>query len=544
MAATPFPNQPPPYEGRNLVRGDPVLVDAVRQLGLPAAGVAELERWGGVLGSAAVFADAAAANRVVPRLLTHDRRGERIDAIEFDAAWHRLMALAVAQREHNAPWSDASGHAQTVRAIAYYLHAQVENGTQCPLTMTYAAIPLLQRHADVGGIGARFLARALSDCYDPVDSVVDAKQGALFGMGMTERQGGSDVRANVTTAERVGEHHVLRGHKWFFSAPQCDAHLVLAQTAEGPGCFFVPRWLEDGTRNAIRIERLKDKLGNRSNASAEVAFDDAHAWLLGEPGRGIATILDMVQRTRLDCVIGSAGIMRGALAWALHWATHRVAFGRRLVDQPLMINVLADLALETEAALQLALALAASFEHDADERSRALARLLVPAAKYWVCKRAPMVALEAMEVMGGSGYVEEQPLPRLYREAPVNSIWEGSGNVICLDVLRATQRHPEAIDALRGMLHDARGADADLDRAAARLDTLIAGAADAHGARRLAQAVATTVAGALLVRRSPAPVAAAYCRSRLRDDGFAGAAFGTLADPGQSAAVLSRAAAA
>ena len=360
MAATPFPNQPPPYEGRNLVRGDPVLVDAVRQLGLPAAGVAELERWGGVLGSAAVFADAAAANRVVPRLLTHDRRGERIDAIEFDAAWHRLMALAVAQREHNAPWSDASGHAQTVRAIAYYLHAQVENGTQCPLTMTYAAIPLLQRHADVGGIGARFLARALSDCYDPVDSVVDAKQGALFGMGMTERQGGSDVRANVTTAERVGEHHVLRGHKWFFSAPQCDAHLVLAQTAEGPGCFFVPRWLEDGTRNAIRIERLKDKLGNRSNASAEVAFDDAHAWLLGEPGRGIATILDMVQRTRLDCVIGSAGIMRGALAWALHWATHRVAFGRRLVDQPLMINVLADLALETEDALQLELSLAAS----------------------------------------------------------------------------------------------------------------------------------------------------------------------------------------
>jgi putative acyl-CoA dehydrogenase len=544
MVATPFPNQPPAYEGRNLLRTDAILVDAAAHIGLPASGLAELERWGSMLGSSAAFADAAAANRAPPRLVSHDRRGERIDAVEFDRAWHRLMALAAAAREHNAPWARPSAHAQTMRAIAYYLHAQVENGTQCPLTMTYAAIPLLQRHAGIGGIGARFLPRAMADRYDASDCVIDAKQGALFGMGMTERQGGSDVRANVTTAQRDGTRYLIRGHKWFFSAPQCDAHLVLAQTADGPGCFFMPRWLEDGTRNAIRIERLKDKLGNRSNASAEVTFDNAHAWLLGDPGRGIATILDMVQLTRLDCVIGSAGMMRSALAWALHWATHRVAFGRPLAQQPLMVNVLADLALETEAALRLALALAGSFEADADERSRALARLLVPAAKYWVCKRAPMVALEAMEVMGGSGYVEEQPLPRLYREAPVNSIWEGSGNVICLDVLRATQRHPEAVDALRDMLHDVRGQNADLDRAAARFATLGAGAADAHGARRLAQAVATTLAGALLVRSAPAPVAAAYCASRLGDDAFAGAAFGTLADAGQAAAVLARATAA
>ena len=540
MTGTPFPNQPPPYEGGNLWRDDPVLADVVARSGVDAATRAGLAAWGERLARPATWQLASDANRLAPRLRTHDRGGERIDAVDFDAAWHELMALAVAEREHNAPWAVARPGAQVARALAYYLHAQVENGTQCPLTMTFAAIPVLRRHADTAGAGTRLLARALTDRYDPTDAPVERKSGALIGMGMTERQGGSDVRANVTQAQREGDHYRISGHKWFFSAPQCDAHLVLAQAAEGIGCFLLPRWRDDGTRNAIRVERLKDKLGNRSNASAEVTFDGAQAFPLGEPGRGVATILEMVQLTRLDCVIGSAGMMRGALAWALHWARHRVAFGRRLVDQPLMVNVLADLALETEAALRLALALAASFETDAAPAARALARVLVPAAKYWVCKRAPMVALEAMEVLGGNGYVEEQPLPRLYREAPVNSIWEGSGNVICLDVVRAAQRHPEAIDALRALLREVRGASADLDRGAQRLDALLEQAGDAHGARRLAQAVATTLAGALMMRDAPPAVGAAYCASRLRDDAFAGAAFGTLSDAHAAAAIVRR----
>jgi putative acyl-CoA dehydrogenase len=524
MIETPFPNQPPPYEGTNLYLTDRVLREALAQAGVDGDAAAGLASWGETLGGAFALADLA--NRNTPRLVTHDRRGERVDSVDLHEAWHTLMGLAVARREHALPWTAPGTH--VMRAALYYLHAQVENGTQCPLTMTFAATPVLRRHADVARIGPHWLPRILSDAYDPRALPVHEKRGAQIGMGMTERQGGSDVRANRTRAVAGGDHYRITGHKWFFSAPQCDAHLVLAQTDAGVGCFFMPRMLEDGVRNAIRIERLKDKLGNRSNASAEVAFDDAHAWLLGEPDRGIATILEMVQLTRLDCVIGSAGMMRGALAWALHWAAHRVAFGARLVDQPLMTNVLADLALETEAALRLSFRLAASFESDAAAEAKALARLLVPAAKYWVCKRAPMVALEAMEVLGGSGYVEEQPLPRLYREAPVNSIWEGSGNVICLDVVRAVKRHPEAVDALRAALAGVRGANADLDRAALRLDALLSDTPDAVRGRRLAQAIATTLAGALLVRDAPPAVADAYCASRLRDDAYAGAAFGTL----------------
>jgi putative acyl-CoA dehydrogenase len=535
MIETPFPNQPPPYEGTNLYLTDRVLREALAQAGVDGDAAARLASWGEALGGS--FALAELVNRNTPRLVTHDRHGERVDTVEFHEAWHTLMGLAVARREHALPWIVAGSH--VVRAALYYLHAQVENGTQCPLTMTFAATPVLRHHSDVARIGTHWLPRILSDAYDPRALPVHDKRGAQIGMGMTERQGGSDVRANRTHAVADSDHYRITGHKWFFSAPQCDAHLVLAQTDAGIGCFFMPRLLEDGARNAIRVERLKDKLGNRSNASAEVAFDGAHAWLLGEPDRGIATILEMVQLTRLDCVIGSAGMMRSALAWALHWAAHRIAFGARLADQPLMTNVLADLALETEAALRLSLRLAASFEADAATEAKALARLLVPAAKYWVCKRAPMVALEAMEVLGGSGYVEEQPLPRLYREAPVNSIWEGSGNVICLDVVRAVQRHPEAVDALRGALAGVRGANADLDRAALRLDGLLGEAPEAGSGRRLAQAIATTLAGALLVRDAPPAVADAYCASRLRDDAYAGAAFGTLRH-GCDAAVIVR----
>ncbi len=338
------------------------------------------------------------------------------------------MTLAAQAGEHCASWSAPHATAQRVRAVHYYLHAQVENGTQCPLTMTFAAAPVLARHAVAAGLSPTWLDRIAAPDYDPRPLPVGAKRAGLIGMGMTERQGGSDVRSNRATATPAGGHFRLRGHKWFYSAPQSDAHLVLAQAEAGLGCFLVPRWRDDGSRNAIRIDRLKDKLGNRSNASAEVQFDDADAWLLGAPGRGIATIFEMIQLTRLDCVIGSAGIMRAALARAMHWSTHRVAFGQRLCDAPLMRAVLADLALEAEAALLLALELAAGAEATADDASRALARLLVPAAKYWGCKRAPMVAIECMEVLGGNGYVEEQPLPRLYREAPVNSIWKATSS--------------------------------------------------------------------------------------------------------------------
>jgi len=360
---------------------------------------------------------------------------------------------------------------------------------------------------------------------------------------MTERQGGSDVRANLTRATPAGDGvWRIEGHKWFFSAPQCDAHLVLAQCAEGLTCFLLPRYLPDGARNAVRIQRLKDKLGNRSNASSEVEFDGAIAWSLGEPGRGIATILEMVQHTRLDCVIGSAGIMRGALGWALHHAVHRIAFGRLLAEQPLMTNVLADLALEVEAATALALRLARAFDVAPGDADRAFARIATPAAKYWICKRAPMVALEAMEVLGGNGYVEETPLPRFYREAPVNSIWEGSGNVICLDVLRAMRREPGALDALAVELDLARGGNVHLDRATTALKQAIAELAeDTDAGRRVAQALALALQGALLVRHAPPFVADAFCASRLGDQRFGGAAFGSLPPGADTRAIVSRA---
>jgi putative acyl-CoA dehydrogenase len=431
--------------------------------------------------------------------------------------------------EHCAPWLEPRDGAQVARATAYLLHAEVENGTQCPLTMTYAAVPLLRRHAaGFAPLADLWLPRVLGREYDPRPLPVAAKTSALIGMGMTERQGGSDVRANVTRAERTGDgSYRLTGHKWFFSAPMCDAHLVLAQAAGGLSCFLLPRMLPDATRNAVRIVRLKDKLGNRSNASSEVEFDGAHAWLLGEEGRGVPVIIEMVQHTRLDCAIGSAGLMRGAAAQALHHATHRSAFGRRLVEQPLMQNVLADLILEAEASTALALRLARAFEANAPESERSLARLATPAIKYWVCKRAPTLIAEAMEVLGGNGYVEESALPRLYREAPVNSIWEGSGNVMCLDVLRAARCESATIEALLAEMALARGANAMLDRHTATLAaSLRQPDAQERDARRIAGAIAIGLAAALLVRHAPAAIGDAYCASRLHS-GYGGA-LGTL----------------
>ena len=383
LIATPFPNQPPPYEGRNLYRTDIALQEAVAREGAIDAETT-LERWGEALGSAETFALADAANRNPPQLRTHDARGERIDVVEFHPAWDALMRLATDAGEHCAPWIEPAGSAQVARAAMYFLHAQVENGTQCPLTMTYACVPVLRGHAGSHpAIADVWLPRVLARDYDPRPLPIAAKRAALIGMGMTERQGGSDVRSNLTRAEPNGNGTWrLRGHKWFFSAPQCDGHLTLAQTNDGLCCFLLPRFLADGTRNRVQINRLKDKLGNRSNASAEVEFHDALAWPLGEAGRGIATILEMVQHTRLDCTIGSAGMMRGALGYALHHAAHRIAFGRRLSEQPLMMAVLADLALEVEGATALALRLARTFDANAAERDRALARIITPASKY------------------------------------------------------------------------------------------------------------------------------------------------------------------
>jgi putative acyl-CoA dehydrogenase len=541
MRATPFPNQPPPFEGRNLFAIDPALRAAVECANAGWA-LPQLTAWGATLGSAGTAALADAANRHPPVLHTHDRRGERIDAVEFHPAWHDLMRLAMNAGEHCAPWRDPRPGAQAARAAMYYLHAQVENGTQCPLTMTFASSPVLTRHAATLPDGASWLTRIHGTEYDPRDLPAGAKRSALIGMGMTERQGGSDLRANLTRAEAQGDGTWrITGHKWFFSAPQCDAHLVLARTAAGIGCFLLPRIAPDGTRNAIRIQRLKDKLGNRSNASSEVEFDAALAWPLGDPDHGIATILEMVQFTRLDCVIGSAGIMRGALAWALHHATHRIAFGARLIEQPLMAAVLADLALESEAALLLALQLAAACEADAPPQARAAARIAAPAAKYWVCKRALAVTGEAIEVLGGNGYIEETPLARLYREAPVNSIWEGSGNVVCLDIGRGARKESAAVDALLSQLRAARGGNAHFDAYVDGLEPMLRASDDPANARRVAQAIAIAVSAAALIRNAPDFVSDAFCAARLAPDVFTGAAFGTLLRNVDSARILARA---
>jgi putative acyl-CoA dehydrogenase len=521
-------NQPPPFEGRNLFAIDAALQEAVTREGAGWASE-RLSAWGERLGRGETFALATRANRFPPELHTHDRFGNRIDEVAFDPAWHELMTLAMREGEHCAPWQEPRTGAQVARAAAFLLHAEVENGTQCPLTMTFAAGPVLRRHAGAfPALSETWLPRSRGRDYDPRSLPVAAKTSALFGMGMTERQGGSDVRANLTRAERIADGtYRLTGHKWFFSAPMSDAHLVLAQAAGGLSCFLLPRLLPDGVRNAVRIDRLKDKLGNRSNASAEVVFEGAFAWLLGDEGRGVPVIIEMVQQTRLDCAIGSAGLMRGALAQALHHASYRRAFGRPLAEQPLMQNVLADLVLESEAATALVLRLARAFEADAPEHERAFARLATPAVKYWVCKRAPTLLAEALEVFGGNGYVEESALPRMYREAPLNSIWEGAGNVICLDVLRAARREPAAVEAVMSELAAARGANPRLDGHVAALASALRDPELAErDARRISGSIATALAAALLVQHAPPAIGEAYCASRL-DPGYAGA-FGAL----------------
>ncbi|HWT72087.1 MAG TPA: isovaleryl-CoA dehydrogenase, partial [Oxalicibacterium sp.] len=456
-------NQVPDLDHVNLFTSDTALVEGIRR---EQAGwhEADLVRYGAELGSRQSWQLAALANQHPPQLHTHDRVGQRIDVVEFHPSWHQLLAMQRHESLQALPWSRPRAGAHVARTAAYFLQAQVESGSLCPITMTFASIPLLQQEpALFADLKDKLYARS----HDPRDLPIASKVSIMIGMGMTEKQGGSDVRSNTTTAAPIdgegrGTAYALTGHKWFFSVPHCDAHLVLARTANGLSCFFVPRWRPDGTKNAILIQQLKDKLGNRSNASGEVEFQDAYGVMVGEEGRGIPTIIEMANHTRLDCVIGSAGLMRHALVQAIHHARHRSAFGKPLIEQPLMRNVLADLALESEAATLLMLRLARAAEPSDDPLERAWRRILTPAAKFWICKRAIAFTGECMEVWGGNGYVETGPMPRLYREAPVNSIWEGSGNVMCLDVLRAIEREGEGVELLLQDLQRADGASPHL----------------------------------------------------------------------------------
>ncbi|HEY2689257.1 MAG TPA: acyl-CoA dehydrogenase family protein [Streptosporangiaceae bacterium] len=545
-------NQVPPLV-RN-VADDPALREALlRELPPGAADRAErgLHELGVRAGSAETQELARLANEHPPVLRTHDRYGHRIDEVEFHPAWHELMTTAVSQGLHATPWRDGAPGAHVLRAARFYVWTQAEGGHGCPISMTYAAVPPL-RHAPE--LAARFERLLASRVYDPGLRVPDGKAGLLAGMAMTEKQGGSDVRANTTRAVPAGDDgYLLTGHKWFCSAPMCDLFLVLAQAPEGLTCFLLPRVLPDGSRNAMRIQRLKDKLGNRSNASSEVEYDGALAWRVGEPGRGVRTIIEMVTATRLDCVIGSAAAMRQGCVTALHHASSRRTFGLSLVSQPLMASVLADLTLESEAATALALRLAGAADRAArgDAGEAAFLRLALPAAKYWVCKRTPMVVGEALECLGGNGYVEESGLPRLYRDAPLNSIWEGSGNVTALDVLRALGRSPGSADAVLAEIDLAAGGDRRLDAATAQLRQELKEAVKGDGevggqykARRLAGLIAVTLQAALLVRHAPGAVADAFCASRASTGSAAagpGSPFGTLPDGLDLGPVLDRA---
>jgi putative acyl-CoA dehydrogenase len=531
-------NQAPPLTGYDLFTADRALVEAVERHTDPALRDEvreELSGLGRTCGSAQVQEWGRLANDHPPRLHTHDRYGHRVDEVEFHPAWHRLLGKGVSAGL-TAAWTRPAGHVR--RAAAFLLWTQVEAGNCCPLSMTHAAVPALRTDPELAAV---WEPRLTSTVYDRDLRPARLKAGALFGMGMTEKQGGSDVRANTTAARPLAEDgtYELTGHKWFCSAPMSDGFLVLAQAPGGLTCFLVPRVLEDGSRNVFLIQRLKDKLGNRSNASAEVEFDGTWARRVGEEGHGVRTIIGMVAATRLDCVLGSAGIMRQAVAQAVHHCTHREAFGGRLVDKPLMRNVLADLAVESEAATALALRLAAAYDDDG-ETERALLRLAVPAAKYWVTKRCAAVAVEAAECLGGNGYVEDSGMPRLVRESPLNSIWEGAGNIQALDVLRALRREPEALDAYLREVGEARGADHRLDGAIKNLLTDLADLEGIEGrARRLTERFATVLQGALLVRYAPPAVADAFCASRL--GGEWGAAFGTLPTGLDAAAVVRRA---
>jgi len=528
-------NQAPPLQDYDVYGADAVLREAVARAGA-CAHEEELHALGRLAGSAEAIDWGVQANRHGPELTAFDRFGHRIDEVAFHPAYHRLLEVAVTAGLAGAPWD---GGSHVARAAGFLVWSQVDAGVGCPASMTYASVPVLRERPDLADA---WLPAVTARAYDPELRPVAGKAGALVGMAMTEKQGGSDVRANTTRAVPDGDDHRLTGHKWFCSAPMSDGFLVLAQAPDGPSCFLVPRILPSGERNGIRLQRLKDKLGNRSNASAEIELDGAAGWLVGAEGRGVATIARMVALTRLDCVLGTAALLRQGTAQAIHHALHRRAFGRLLADQPLMRNVLADLALESEAATTLGLRLAAGV--DAGETE--FLRIGTALGKYLVCKRAPGVLAEALECLGGNGYVEESILPRLYREAPVNSVWEGSGNVNALDLLRALRRSPGTTDALLAEIALARGGDGRLDAFAGRLATDLEAALSASeqdaawAARSLAARSALALQASLLVRHAPAAVAEAFCASRLTPGPGAGATLGTLPHGVDAAAIIER----
>jgi putative acyl-CoA dehydrogenase len=522
-------NQPPLLVGHDLAE-DPVLLAALAREGAGHA-ADELHALGRTLGTEQVQTWATQANENPPVLRTHDRYGHRIDEVTFHPAWHDLMGMSISAGLAGFPWADPRPAPHVVRAAGCYLTGQVESGHGCPVSMTYAIVPAL-RHAPA--LAARFEPLLVSRSYDPGLRPAADKAGLIAGMGMTEKQGGSDVRANETVARPLGGGtYALTGHKWFTSAPMSDLFLVLAQAPGGLSCFLLPRVLEDGTRNPIALQRLKDKLGNKSNASSELELRDTTAYLVGEEGRGVRTILDMVNHTRLDCVLGAAALQRAALVQAVHHARHRRAFGGLLIDQPAMTSVLADLALESEAATVLAMRLAGAVDRAAagDPREAAFKRLATAVGKFWVCKRSTPMVGEALECLGGNGYVEESGLPRMLREAPLNSIWEGSGNVNALDVLRALARDPQSWTVLREELGAATGADPAFDRALIDLDARVADlladpAEAAAGARRLVERIALVLQASLLLEHAPHEVADLFCATRLGGGG--GVVFGTL----------------
>ncbi|MBO1333618.1 acyl-CoA dehydrogenase family protein [Streptomyces sp. VRA16 Mangrove soil] len=524
-------NQAPPLTGHDAA-DDAVLLEGVRREGA-AWHLDDLHAFGKVVGSAEAREWADQANRFEPELRTHDRYGNRIDEVDFHPAYHSLMTATVGAGAAGSAWADERPGAHVARAATFMVATMMEQGHMCPVSMTYAVIPALRRSPELAKVYEPLLT---STVYDPGLRTPTTKRGLLAGMGMTEKQGGTDVRANTTTAaEQPDGSWRLRGHKWFTSAPMNDLFLVLAQAPGGLSCFLVPRVLPDGSRNTFRIQRLKDKLGNRSNASSEPEFDDTVAWLVGDEGKGVRTIIDMVTMTRLDCVLGSAGHIREALAQAAHHTRHRSVFGAKLIDQPLMRNVLADLSLESEAATTLGLRLAGA----ADRGEREFLRLATAVSKYWVCKRQPAIVAEALECLGGNGYDEASGMPRLYREAPLNGIWEGSGNVNALDMLRALAREPQSLEAFRTEIEAASGADRRLDAAWRELKEQLVLTEDAPlRARRVIERAALVLQGSLLVRHAPAAVADAFCASRLAGD--QGLAFGTLPPDTDFAALLER----
>jgi putative acyl-CoA dehydrogenase len=524
-------NQPPPLVDYNVFESDATLREAVRREGADWA-EERIAAVGAYAGSEHAQTLGRLANENGPKLRTHDRYGNRVDEVEFHPAWHELISAAVGYELHSSPWKDPRPGAHVARGAAFICMSQAEAGVGCPISMTYSVIPALRTQPE---LAAEWEPRFFSSQYDGANAPATAKAGALAGMGMTEKQGGTDVRANTTVARPVngggaGAEYVLSGHKWFMSAPQCDAFLVLAQADGGISCFLFPRWTPDGERNRFRLQRLKDKLGNRSNASSEIEFDSASAWLVGEEGAGVRTIIEMVNHTRLDCVIGGATGMRAGVAQAIHHAAHRSVFGRELIEQPLMRNVLADLAVESEAATISAMRLARAYDESigGDEDAANLKRIANAVLKYWICKRAPMHAAEALECLGGNGYVEESGLPRLFRESPLNSIWEGSGNVQCLDVLRAMVKSPAALEAFFAEVEEGAVSEPRLGAYATALREELPGDLETieSRARRVVEKMALALQASLLVRYGDEAVADAFCASRLSGDW--GQAFGTL----------------